>query len=152
MLVIVYAGVMQPLVVLASVFAVLLPLLGWWDALRIALAAMFLLTASAHWGRRRGDLIRMVPPAVPRPDVMVTLTGILELAGALGLLVPAVAPWAATGLTLLLVAIFPANVRATREGLTIGGRPATPLVLRALIQVVFVAATAAVAAGGFGMW
>jgi uncharacterized membrane protein len=142
---------MQPLIVLASLFAVLFLPLGWWDALRIALAAMFLLTATAHWGRRRGDLVRMVPAAFPRPDLMVTLTGVLELMGAIGLLVPAVAPWAALGLTMLLVAIFPANVRAARERLTIGGRQATPFVLRAVIQVVFVAATTAVAAGGFRM-
>jgi hypothetical protein len=31
--------------------------------LRAALALMFALTASAHWGRRRSDLIRMVPLA-----------------------------------------------------------------------------------------
>jgi uncharacterized membrane protein len=142
---------MQPLIVLASLFAVLLLPLGWWNALRLALAAMFLLTASAHWGRRRGDLIRMVPPAFPRPDLMVTLTGVLELMGAIGLLVTSVAPWAALGLTMLLVAIFPANVRAARERLTIGGRQATPLVLRALIQVVFIAATTTVAAAGFRM-
>lgn len=30
--------------------------------LRAALAAMFLLTAFARWGKRRPDLIRMVPP------------------------------------------------------------------------------------------
>lgn len=30
--------------------------------LRAAVALMFLLTASAHWGKRRPDLIRMVPP------------------------------------------------------------------------------------------
>jgi uncharacterized membrane protein len=130
---------------------VLLLPLGWWNALRLALAAMFLLTASAHWGRRRDDLIRMVPPAFPRPDLMVTLTGVLELMGAIGLLVTSVAPWAALGLTMLLVAIFPANVRAARERLTIGGRQATPLVLRALIQVVFIAATTTVAAAGFRM-
>ena len=36
----------------------------WHIALRAALGAMFLLTASAHWGERRPDLIRMVPQAV----------------------------------------------------------------------------------------
>lgn len=37
--------------------------------LRAALGIMFFLTASAHWGKRRPDLIRMVPPAFPRPEL-----------------------------------------------------------------------------------
>jgi len=138
---------MAPLIVLVSVFVVLVFPLGWWTALRIALCAMFLLTASAHWGRRRADLIRMVPAALPRPDVLVTFTGICEILGAIGVLIPSVAPYAAIGLTLLLLAIFPANVRAAREQLTIGGTAATPIVARTMIQIVFLAATIAVIAG-----
>jgi hypothetical protein len=34
---------------------------NWYLSLRIALFLMFLVTASAHWGRGRPDLIRMVP-------------------------------------------------------------------------------------------
>jgi uncharacterized membrane protein len=71
-------------------------------ALRIALAMMFLLTASAHWGRRRADLVRMVPAAFPNPELMVTVTGLAEIAGAVGLLLPGTARWAAVGLAALL--------------------------------------------------
>jgi uncharacterized membrane protein len=138
---------MQPLIVLVTVFLLLVLPLGWWTALRISLAAMFLLGASAHWGNKRADLIRMVPAALPRPGLLVTITGICELLGALGLLIPRVAPVAAFGLTLLLIALFPANVRAARQGITIGGRPATPLPRRAVIQIVFVTATIAVIVG-----
>ena len=140
---------MIPLVVLAVVFIALsLAGLSWWTALRVALAAMFLLTASAHWGKRRSDLVRMVPAALPRPDVLVTLTGILEVAGALGLLYLPTARAAALCLTVLLLCLFPANIRAAREKLTIGGRPVPALLPRTAIQIVFVAATVAVAFGG----
>jgi uncharacterized membrane protein len=44
---------------------------------------MFLLTASAHWGKRRRDLIRMVPGVFPQPDLLVTLSGMLEIVGAI---------------------------------------------------------------------
>jgi uncharacterized membrane protein len=71
----------------------------------------------------------------------------LEIIGAVGLLVAPVARYAALGLTVMLIGTFPANVRAARQHLTIGSRRATPLVLRALIQIVILAATAAVAAG-----
>jgi len=101
---------------------------------------MFLFTASAHWGKRRVDLIAMVPPAIPRPDLMVTLTGVLEILGAVGLLIPTTAKAAAACLMVLLIALFPANIRAAREKLTIGGKPATPLLLRTLLQVIFICA------------
>jgi uncharacterized membrane protein len=141
---------MQPLIVLASIFAVLIVPLGWWTALRIALAAMFLLTASAHWGRRRADLIRMTPAAFSRPDLLVTITGICEIAGAAGLLIPRLASLAAVALALLLIAVFPANVRAARERITIAGRPPPSLPVRTAIQVIFVGTLAGVVFGAKG--
>jgi uncharacterized membrane protein len=141
---------MQPLIVLAVVFAILILPFGWWTALRFGLGAMFLLTASAHWGKRRVDLIRMVPPVFPRPDLSVTLTGICEIAGAIGLFIPRTARPSAIGLALLLFALFPANIRAAREGIAIAGRPATPLPLRSVIQIIFLIATLAVVVGQKG--
>src|SRR5512142_2827540 len=86
------------------------PLDSWPPALRVGLALMFVVTGLAHFvPARRAGLVAMVPPALPRPDLLVTGTGVLELAGAAGLLVPATAPWAATGLAALMVAMFPAN-------------------------------------------
>jgi uncharacterized membrane protein len=147
---------MAPFIALSSLFLVLFglgaagvhALSGWYTPLRFALAGMFLLTASAHWGKRRADLVQMVPPAFPRPDIVVTVTGALELLGAAGLLVRPLAPLAAGGLSLLLLAMFPANVHAARAGLTLGGRPVTALGPRTLLQVVFLAATLAVMVGG----
>jgi uncharacterized membrane protein len=110
---------------------------SWTWCLRGGLALMFLLTASAHWGKQRGDFIAMVPRIFPRPDLMVSATGVFEILGALGLLIPAIAPVTAACLAVLLIALFPANIRAARERLTIGGRAATALPLRALLQLVF---------------
>jgi uncharacterized membrane protein len=96
---------------------------------------MFLLTVSAHWGKRRQDLIRMVPAVFPRPDLIVTITGLLELLGAVGLLLPVTAGVAAACLAALLVAMFSANVRVAQHNLTIGGKTATALPLRTLLQI-----------------
>lgn len=85
----------------------------------------------------------MVPPSLPFPELLVTLTGVAEVAGAVGLVVPRTAPWAASGLALLLAAMFPANVHAARAGLEIAGAPVTPLPLRAVLQVVLVGAVLA---------
>ena len=114
--------------------------------LRMALFLVFLVTASAHWGRGRADLIRMVPPAFPRAAAIVTVTGVLEILGAVGLLVPVTARAAAICLAILLVALFPANIRAARERLTIMGRPAASVAVRSAIQVIFVSALLAAAA------
>lgn len=113
---------------------------GWHTSLQGAVAVMLLLTASAHWGTKRPDLIRMVPPIFPKPGLIVTATGLLEIAGAIGILFPATSQATSIGLAVLLVAMFPANVRAAREHLTIGGRPVPKLPLRIVLQVVFLAA------------
>jgi uncharacterized membrane protein len=144
---------MAPFIVLITSFAIF-RVLGWigvsalnaWQpALRVALACMFLVTASAHWMRGRADLVRMVPPSFSRPELLVTITGVLEVAGAIGLLIPATARAAAWCLAALMVSMFPANAYAARRGLTIRGRKAMPLPLRAALQALFVGS--AVAAG-----
>ncbi|WP_223068297.1 DoxX family protein [Paenibacillus caui] len=112
----------------------------WHPSLEAAVCAMFLLTASAHWGKRRPDLIRMVPAVFPKPDWIVTVTGWLEIAGAIGILFPATSRVASIGLIVLLVAMFPANVKAARERLTINGKPVPNLLLRTVLQLVFIGA------------
>jgi uncharacterized membrane protein len=110
-------------------------------ALRIALAAMFVFTAASHFHpRTRPDLIRMVPAGLPGPAGLVTATGVLELLGALGLLVPQALPAAAYGLIALLVAMFRANVYAARKGLIVAGRRATPLLWRLPLQLFWIGA------------
>ncbi len=59
-------------------------------------------------------MIAIVPPRLPAPALLVTITGVLELLGAVGLLIPATRVAAAVCLFLLMVAMFPANVYAAR--------------------------------------
>ena len=147
---------MSPFIVLVTLSALLsilghfrIPVaFGWWTSLRLALAGMFLLTASAHWGKRRPDVIRMIPTVFPRPDLLVTVTGILEVLGAAGLMLPTAARYAALGLALMLLAVFPANVYAARKRVTIAGRQVEALLPRTLLQIVFLTATVAVFLGG----
>jgi uncharacterized membrane protein len=110
----------------------------WLACGRAALAGMFLFTALAHFTPMRKDLIAMVPPAFPRPDLLVALTGFAEIAGALGLLYPPTRLWAACGLMALLGAMLPANISAARRGLRLRGQAATPLVIRIPMQLLFI--------------
>jgi len=114
---------------------------SWSGALRAGLAAMFVFTALSHFHpRTRPDLVRMVPANLPAPTLLVTATGVLEFLGAIGLLVPPALPVAAYGLIALLIAMFPANVHAAREGLMIAGRRATPVLWRLPLQLFWIAA------------
>lgn len=114
------------------------PLDDWHAATRAGLALMFAFTGAAHFSRERADLVRMVPPGVPRPGAWVTFTGIAEFAGAAGLLWPPFARWAARALALMLVLVFPANLHASRTAHTIGGRPHTPMALRLPLQLLWI--------------
>jgi uncharacterized membrane protein len=112
---------------------------AWQSSARYALAVMFIFTASAHFGKMKRDLARMVPAYFPRPLLIVHITGVLELLGAAGILLPQFRRLAGICLIALLVGMFVANVNAARNGITLRGKPATPLWLRTPMQVLFIA-------------
>jgi len=154
---------MEPLIVLVAVTTLALvlgatgpprlhPLRRWHVALRSGLAAMFTLTGVAHFGAfgMREELVAIVPPALPAPELLVTITGGLELAGALGIILPATAPWAAPGLSLLLLAIFPANVYKALNDPTL--HAIQELGPRTALQVLFLSATLAVVWHYWSTW
>jgi uncharacterized membrane protein len=111
---------------------------SWPAAVRFGLAAMLLLTASAHFTTMKEDLVRMVPPWVPKPRATVYFTGVCELLGAIGLLLPGWHRIAGLALVVFFVAVLPANVHAARAAVPLRGRPATPLWLRVPMQVLFI--------------
>ena len=112
---------------------------SWAAATRVGLAMMFLFTAAAHFTSMRADLVRMVPPALPNPEFLVTFTGICEILGAVGLLIPRTRKASAVALIVFLVAVLPANIHAALAGISLRGAPATPLVPRIAVQVFFIA-------------
>ena len=137
---------MAPLIVLvaASLLARLAgrlgvaPLRDWAGALRVGLAAMLCFTAAAHFNSMRSDLVRMVPPSIPNPELMVTFTGICEILGAIGLLVRRTRRAAAVALIVFFLAVLPANIHAARSGVTLRGQPATPVAPRVALQLLFI--------------
>ena len=117
------------------------PLDSWPAAVRVGIAAMLLFTSVAHFNSLRHDLARMIPPGVPSPMGMVYFTGLCEIAGAVGLLVPRTRRAAAAALIVFFLAILPANIHAARAGLTLAGNPVTPLAVRIPVQILFIALT-----------
>lgn len=149
---------MEPLVTLVAVTALLLlvgalgvrALRHFPTALRGGLAAMFMLTGVSHFVGMREEMIAMVSDLVPLPELAVTLTGVAEIAGAIGLLVPRLAGLAAAALTLLLIGVFPANIALASSAATLPWHD--QLLWRTLMQLVFIAATSVVAVERYGAW
>jgi uncharacterized membrane protein len=129
---------MAPLIVQIATTLVARWFVPWKDAVRIGLAVMFVFTGASHFSSLRHDLAAMIPPPLTGSLLLVYLTGVLEIVGALGLLTR----WrgqAAIFLVVLLLALFPANVYAAVERLTLGGAPATALWLRTPLQLFWMA-------------
>jgi len=149
---------MEPLITLVVVTLVLRaigtfgvrPLRHFPTALRGGLTAMFLLTGTVHFVGMREELIAMVPGFLPAPELIVTLTGVAELAAAIGLLIPRTALLAASGLTALLVVMFPANVALALSSQPIPWYDELPW--RTLMQLVFLAATITVVIDRYRAW
>ncbi|MDT5210722.1 MAG: hypothetical protein QOF67_3137 [Mycobacterium sp.] len=88
---------------------------SWPQAVAVGLAVMFVMTGVAHFvPAMRRDMIAIVPPRLPAPGLLVTITGVLELLGAAGLLYPHTRVAAAVCLFMLMLVMFPANVYAAR--------------------------------------
>ena len=65
--------------------------------------------------------LSLVPPALPWPRAIVYVTGLLELAGGAGLMIPRFQRAAAYGLVLFLIAVLPANIYMATAPVKFGG-------------------------------
>jgi uncharacterized membrane protein len=86
-------------------------------------------------------MVQMLPPWVPAREALIYLTGVMEIAVAIGFFVPRwrrVAGWAAAA---MLVAFFPANVYAATNHVPMGGHAWGPvyLLVRAPVQAMILA-------------
>lgn len=109
---------MKPLIVLIVVFG--LSLLGtkfirgnFEIALsgRIAMSAMLIFTAIAHFAFTKG-MAMMLPDFIPYKSQVIYLTGIIEIAAAIGLFIPALRVITAWLLIVFFILILPANIYA----------------------------------------
>lgn len=75
----------------------------------IVLALVFILAGVVHL--LRPDIYRPIMPRwLPAHDLLIMVSGVGQLIGGVGLLVPRIRRHASVGLIVLLIAIFPANV------------------------------------------
>lgn len=110
----------------------------WQASARDALSLMLVFTGVSHFTFLKDDFVRMIPPSIPWPSAMVYFTGLCEIAGAVGLLLPEFRRAAAYALIAFFLAVLPANIHAARAGVTLRGKPATRLWLRIPMQTLFI--------------
>jgi uncharacterized membrane protein len=83
---------------------------------------------------------RIVPPQLPSPRAIVAVSGLAEIAGGIGVLIPKLRRAAGWGLIALLVAVFPANIYMAGHRSEVGTKiPQSLLWLRLPFQFVFLA-------------
>jgi uncharacterized membrane protein len=109
---------------------------GWkqW-LLRVVVALPLLASGPLHF-TRTALLATIIPPFFPHRPQLVLLTGVLELAGAVGLLLPAFTRLASACLAVLMIVIFPANVYAA--GQSVGGLHMPSVPVRLAMQIIYI--------------
>ena len=141
---------MKPLFVLLGTFAASLLVIklfgGEFDfslAGRIAMSAMLIFTAIGHFAFSEGMTL-MLPSFVPFKKAVIYLTGVIEVAAAIGLLIPRLQNLTALLLMLFFFLILPANINAAINKIdyqkgTTDGYGLNYLWFRVPLQVFFIA-------------
>jgi uncharacterized membrane protein len=86
----------------------------------VILAAFFIGAGIMHFDMP-GAYVRIVPPALPFPRLLVLVSRIAEVLGGIGLLVPSTRRAAAWSLVIVLLAVFPANIYTAVAHLPLSG-------------------------------
>lgn len=77
----------------------------------------------------------MLPPSIPARTVLIYVTGVLELLGAIGIWVPSLMRLTGILLILMLIGVLPANIYSAFNQVKFGGHEAGPAYL--LIRIPF---------------
>jgi len=106
---------------------------------RMSLALLFAFTGVGHFIEPDG-LALLLPMWVPFPIEIIYVTGILEIAAALGLLIPRFARLTGICLIVFLIAVFPANIYGAFGHVDLGAHSFGPvyLLIRGPMQLLFI--------------
>jgi uncharacterized membrane protein len=109
---------------------------GWRQWVLRGIVALPLLASGPLHFTRTALFATIIPPFFPYRPQLVLLTGVLELAGAIGILLPRFTRLASTCLAILMIAIFPANVYGANQ--TVGGLHLPSVPVRLAMQVIYI--------------
>jgi uncharacterized membrane protein len=99
------------------------------------IAALFFFAGAMHFVIPR-SYASIMPPWLPGAMMLVYVSGVMEMAGAVGVLIEPVRRFAGLGLIALLIAVFPANVQMLQNAMMNGASRiyVTLLLLRLPLQ------------------
>lgn len=103
------------------------------EILRGVLAVSLIIVGMTHFIRPE-QYARIVPPPFP-PFSSVYLSGVFEILGGIGLLIPAVSVIAAWCLIALFIGVFPANIYMTVHNIQVDGIPHSQLLYAARLPL-----------------
>ncbi len=112
-----------------------------WRKIARLLTGLFFILAGLNHFREPALYVTIIPPHFPDPSLLVVISGVAEIVGGAGLLVPILRRTAALGLIALLIAVFPANIYMALYPHVLGSFhiPAWLLWLRLPFQVILIA-------------
>jgi len=107
--------------------------------LRTLLAILLISVGISHF-TMTATFSQIVPDYLPAPDMLVYISGVFEILGGVGLLIPASRRAAAWGLVALFIAVFPANLYQAMNGIQPSGLEISETVawVRLPMQLVFI--------------
>ena len=103
----------------------------------LALAFAFVVAGANHFVNP-GFFVAIMPPYLPAHLELVYLSGVLEIAGGIGVMIPALRSLAGWGLVALLVAVFPANLHMAMHPELFSDATPFALYSRLPIQILFI--------------
>jgi uncharacterized membrane protein len=106
-------------------------------AWQLLVGLVFILAGANHFISPK-PYLSMMPSYLPAHALLVQISGIAEIFGGLGVLLGSTRTWAAWGLILLLIAVFPANLNAAVRGWPGVSVPAWVLWCRLPLQPLFI--------------
>lgn len=92
------------------------------NTLRGILAVCMMVAGVLHFVQS-DPFIRIVPDFLPAPDILVYVSGVIEILLGIGLLVPPLRQLSAWGLVALFIAVYPANINMAVNSIHIDGIP-----------------------------
>ncbi len=92
------------------------------EVLRVILAVCMVVAGILHFVATE-PFVRIVPDFLPAPTALVYISGVIEIALGVALLVPSLSTLAAWGLIALFIAVYPANLNMAINHIQIDGIP-----------------------------
>jgi uncharacterized membrane protein len=103
---------------------------------RALIAAFFVFAGIMHF-IKPDFYLAMMPSMLPHPIALIYISGVAEILGGAGLLIPQFRRFAAYGLIALLIAVFPTNIRMFVDSLHDHGWSLTTLILAVRLPLQF---------------